>query len=420
MGYSLSVLIASVVALLSRTPTDEALSPRTSSTPAAGSVCTYSVHREPGAPPLGSADAAREMVLGAESVVLVRVLGAEAPRQERRRFYPPVAAVVVEVRRVLRGSAPPDTFRVEGNLRDDDLGERKADDFSTNTGYCLGSFYRRFGFHLLLLRRNDRGELAPYWYGLGPSNREVRGLFDPWLLWVQDVIRNPSAPLGPMRAANDSVVPVFAPWLGWPARGVFLQGELQDTRGRPVPHARLLASGFAVAHTTSDGSFDFSWPSGYGATLELQCEDRRGRVVSHTLGPLEPSVTTVKREFNFSVRPRLPAIPSGLCRQGEEAQGPRVIEAAWTAALDSVRFAICRGFPATFGPVSPRIDSLVMTEIRRRVDRDRADSNTSIRVRLRGVVQVAGSGNGEWRPPFAFRAHEVLDAEVSKPACSER
>jgi hypothetical protein len=45
--------------------------------------------------------------------------------------------------------------------------------------------YRRGAEYLLLLTREQAGELTPYWSPLAPTNEQVSGPDDPWIQWVK-------------------------------------------------------------------------------------------------------------------------------------------------------------------------------------------------------------------------------------------
>ena len=51
-------------------------------------------------------------------------------------------------------------------------------------GSCFAYDYQREGQFLLLLRERD-GLLTPYWSALSPTNEQIRGEEDPWLVWVR-------------------------------------------------------------------------------------------------------------------------------------------------------------------------------------------------------------------------------------------
>lgn len=57
-------------------------------------------------------------------------------------------------------------------------------------GQCVTMGYTANGWYLLMLKRR-KGRLTPYWEALSPTNEQVSGINDPWVVWVtQEVKRN--------------------------------------------------------------------------------------------------------------------------------------------------------------------------------------------------------------------------------------
>lgn len=56
-------------------------------------------------------------------------------------------------------------------------------------GNCVAEVYRQGAEYLLLLKRRDSAspalQLTPYWAALRPTNEQLRGDSDLWLLWVR-------------------------------------------------------------------------------------------------------------------------------------------------------------------------------------------------------------------------------------------
>ena len=52
-------------------------------------------------------------------------------------------------------------------------------------GNCFANTYRSGAQFLLLLQKNQSGELSMNWYPLGPVNEQLHSVDDPWLLWVR-------------------------------------------------------------------------------------------------------------------------------------------------------------------------------------------------------------------------------------------
>jgi hypothetical protein len=54
-------------------------------------------------------------------------------------------------------------------------------------GNCHALEYRE-GAEYLLILREVRGALSPYWAPLAPLNEQIRGADDPWVAWVRSVL----------------------------------------------------------------------------------------------------------------------------------------------------------------------------------------------------------------------------------------
>jgi hypothetical protein len=52
-------------------------------------------------------------------------------------------------------------------------------------GSCFANTYRSGSQFLLLLKKQQSGELTVNWYALGPVNEQLHSMDDPWLLWVR-------------------------------------------------------------------------------------------------------------------------------------------------------------------------------------------------------------------------------------------
>ena len=52
-------------------------------------------------------------------------------------------------------------------------------------GTCYATTYRRGAEYLLFMSRQPDGVLTPYWAPLMPTNEQLHGAADPWLLWVR-------------------------------------------------------------------------------------------------------------------------------------------------------------------------------------------------------------------------------------------
>ncbi len=56
---------------------------------------------------------------------------------------------------------------------------------SGRRGTCYATTYRRGAEYLLFMSRQPDGILTPYWAPLMPTNEQLHGGADPWLLWVR-------------------------------------------------------------------------------------------------------------------------------------------------------------------------------------------------------------------------------------------
>lgn len=155
-----------------------------------------SVSREAGEaaqPP--SVESTRALVRRAE--VVVRARAGEYRRSAEVREFPPYE-IRFQVLEVLHGSdVPADLWMHAGPVEHDDFNDHAVPYLSVRPdgrmGGCYAYFYRVGGEFLLLLRRDGRGLLTPYWAG-GPTNEQVRGASDPWVVWVRGQLRAPRSP----------------------------------------------------------------------------------------------------------------------------------------------------------------------------------------------------------------------------------
>ena len=54
-------------------------------------------------------------------------------------------------------------------------------------GDCCAHEYKEKGEFLLILKRIDQ-EYTACWYVLGPTNEQVRGDYDPWIMWIRGYV----------------------------------------------------------------------------------------------------------------------------------------------------------------------------------------------------------------------------------------
>jgi hypothetical protein len=131
----------------------------------------------------------RSIVRAAETIVRVRAL--EQRRLPEMRGFPP-AEVEFQVLEVLKGAELPASFWMRGAISetaDFSPGEVPYMEMRRGVGggSCHAYFYAR-GAEFLLLLREAHGEFAPYWAPLMPTNEQVTGEANPWVVWVRSEI----------------------------------------------------------------------------------------------------------------------------------------------------------------------------------------------------------------------------------------
>ncbi|MEK6666452.1 MAG: hypothetical protein AABZ20_08520 [candidate division NC10 bacterium] len=126
-----------------------------------------------------------QVIRESEAVVRARVVG---------------AGVTLRVLEVLKGSYDRPFVTVPGQIRDyrSDPARRPPYDQIDCVGRvpgCANCFAQNYkdGVEYLLLLKGG----TPYWAPLSPTNEEVSGPNDPWVVWVKRQLeRGPLAPLG--------------------------------------------------------------------------------------------------------------------------------------------------------------------------------------------------------------------------------
>jgi len=101
----------------------------------------------------------------------------------------PDSTVLFHVLEVIRGHARTD-LTLPGYLSDkDDFNDHPSPyNFvrpGGRAGSCIANTYRSGAQFLLLLKKEQSGELTANWYALGPVNEQLHSTNDPWLLWVR-------------------------------------------------------------------------------------------------------------------------------------------------------------------------------------------------------------------------------------------
>src|SRR5215469_2253758 len=106
----------------------------------------------------------------------------------------PDSTVHFHVLEVIRGHARTD-LTLPGYLSDkDDFNDHPSPyNFvrpGGRAGSCIANTYRSGAQFLLLLKKEQSGELTANWYALGPVNEQLHSTNDPWLLWVRTEARS--------------------------------------------------------------------------------------------------------------------------------------------------------------------------------------------------------------------------------------
>jgi len=139
----------------------------------------------------------RQMIRSADAII-VAVARRPATAAELRfapgAFGQPVRdGVVFGTVQVLRGKPVPDTLVIEGELTERDDFNAYGAPYpavrpSGERGSCFAKEYRRGAEFLLVLHRDDKSRLTPYWWPLLPSNEQLHMPKDLWLTWVRSQI----------------------------------------------------------------------------------------------------------------------------------------------------------------------------------------------------------------------------------------
>jgi hypothetical protein len=128
-----------------------------------------------------------------EADVIVRAIAERyeiAPRNaDVRTTGIPDSTVHFHVVEVIRGDARTE-LTLPGYLSDKDDFNDQPSPYNFvrpggRAGSCIANTYRSGAQFLLLLRKQQSGELTVNWYGLGPVNEQLHSTNDPWLLWVR-------------------------------------------------------------------------------------------------------------------------------------------------------------------------------------------------------------------------------------------
>ena len=142
-----------------------------------------------------SVESPEELVRGADAIVVVRATSVAPPavgtRLELREDGPDRIEFTVQA--VLKGVDLPEKLVIPGQTT-------LLDDFNPGSvpytsvrsrdkgGRCSARLYRLNAEYLFFLRRQE-GTLTPYWSALAPTNEQLRGANDPWVMWVRGYLQ---------------------------------------------------------------------------------------------------------------------------------------------------------------------------------------------------------------------------------------
>ena len=164
--------------------------------PIAALVCGLVATRPGAACTVGGPTPRPEQIV-AKATWVVRVKAveyAEPPADEHIRTTGRAEAVVrFQVVEVLKGKGLTGDLELNGYLENrDDFNDRPVPyDFirpGGRWGSCHANRYRAGAEYLLLLQKGEHGP-TPDWSALSPTNEQLRGEDDEWLLWVRQRLK---------------------------------------------------------------------------------------------------------------------------------------------------------------------------------------------------------------------------------------
>jgi len=134
------------------------------------------------------------MVQQAQVIVHARVASHNmAGVSDADNFPESWGTVVLNVVRVIKGDFRDNELHVVGGISEEDDFNRGPVPYTGirigGQGPCKAYNYRVGAEYLLLLRKNNHDALDPYWTSLEPTNEQVRGASDPWIVWVENEVK---------------------------------------------------------------------------------------------------------------------------------------------------------------------------------------------------------------------------------------
>lgn len=118
-----------------------------------------------------------------------------SPDGDKRVNAAPQSTVRFQVESIVKGRRAPEEIELPGYLGG-------TDDFNDGAvpykwvrpggrgGSCFASTYKSGADYLLVLKL-QHGGYTVNWYALGPTNEQLHGPDDPWLVWVRDHAATP-------------------------------------------------------------------------------------------------------------------------------------------------------------------------------------------------------------------------------------
>lgn len=115
-----------------------------------------------------------------DAEVIVRAVAEESDEDQRVKF---------KVQEIIKGENVPPYLMINGSLTENDGFNRGVVPY-WNTGRSTGGLchnykYKNGGEYLLLLKES-KGQLIPYWRSLAPVNEQIHSADDEWVKWVKE------------------------------------------------------------------------------------------------------------------------------------------------------------------------------------------------------------------------------------------
>ncbi len=100
--------------------------------------------------------------------------------------------VKFKVSEVVKGTNVPTTLLIKGSLSENDEFNPRPVPYwhvrRSGSAPCFAYKYKK-GAEFLLLLKNIKGELTPYWRALAATNEQLRSVDDEWIKWVKEHLK---------------------------------------------------------------------------------------------------------------------------------------------------------------------------------------------------------------------------------------